>query len=80
MQIYFLFCIAKTIILFKILHISQKSCTFAAIFWQTSIPMKKIYSKTIDTIDPEDGTKLIKIQVSDTPLMSDSEQVMEDIL
>lgn len=42
--------------------------------------MKKIYSKTIDTIDPEDGTKLIKIQVSDTPLMSDSEQVMEDIL
>lgn len=40
--------------------------------------MKKIYSKTIDTKDPEDGTKLIKIQVSDTPLMSDAEQVMED--
>ena len=40
--------------------------------------MKKIYSKTIDTKDPEDGTKLIKIQVSDTPLMSDAEQIMED--
>lgn len=32
--------------------------------------MKKIYSNTIDTKDPEDGTKLIKIQVSDTPLVS----------
>lgn len=40
--------------------------------------MKKIYSNTIDTKDPEDGTKLIKIQVSDTPLVSDAEQAMED--